>query len=391
MSNTVYILSAVRTPMGSFGGTLSSVTATQLGAAAIKGALEKANVSANDVQEVLMGNVLSANLGQAPARQAAKFAGIPDACECTTINKVCASGAKSIALGAQSILLGNADLVVAGGMESMSNTPYYLSKARFGAKLGHETMIDGLVQDGLWDVYHNYHMGNAAENTAKTYNITREQQDAYAIASYQRAQKAWKENKFENEIVPVELGGKIPMSIDKDEEFLKVNFDKIPTLKPVFIKDGTVTAANASTLNDGAGAVVLASEAYVKKHQLKPIAKLLASSDFAQAPEWFTTAPSQAIPKAIDKAGLSIDQIDYFEMNEAFAVVSIVNNQILGLNAEKVNAWGGAVALGHPLGASGTRIVATLLNVMQHENMKYGVAAICNGGGGSTALVFEKL
>jgi acetyl-CoA C-acetyltransferase len=391
MSNIVYILSAVRTPMGSFGGTLSSVSATQLGAAAIKGALEKANVSANDVQEVLMGNVLSANLGQAPARQAAKFAGIPDACECTTINKVCASGAKSIALGAQSILLGNADVVVAGGMESMSNTPYYLSKARFGAKLGHETMIDGLVQDGLWDVYHNYHMGNAAENTAKTYNITREQQDAYAISSYQRAQKAWKENKFENEIVPVELGGKIPMSIDKDEEYLKVNFDKIPTLKPVFIKDGTVTAANASTLNDGAGAVVLASEAYVKKHQLKPIAKLLASSDFAQAPEWFTTAPSQAIPKAVAKAGLSLDQIDYFEMNEAFAVVSIVNNQLLGLDAEKVNAWGGAVALGHPLGASGTRIVATLLNVMQQENMKYGVAAICNGGGGSTALVFEKL
>ncbi len=390
MNKAVYILSAVRTPIGSFGGTLSSMSATQLGAVAIKGALEKAAVLPEQVQEVYMGNVLSAGLGQAPARQAAIFAGIPTACECTTINKVCASGAKAISLAALSIQSGAVDVAVAGGMESMSNVPYYLNKARFGIKLGNDTLVDGLVKDGLWDVYKDFHMGNAAELTAKEMRIDRVQQDEYAVSSYKKSAAAWEKGLFQQEIVPVELTGKIPMTIDRDEEYAKVNFDKIPSLKPVFIKDGTVTAANASTLNDGAAAVVLASEEYVKKHHLKPIAKLLSAADFAQDPEWFTTAPSKAIPLAIQKAGLSIDQIDFFEINEAFSVVSIANNNLLKLDTAKVNAWGGAVALGHPLGCSGTRIVATLLNVLQHHNGRYGVSAICNGGGGSTALVFER-
>jgi acetyl-CoA C-acetyltransferase len=390
MKKTIYILSAVRTPIGSFGGTLSSMSATQLGAIAIKGALKKANVQADQVQEVYMGNVLSAGLGQAPARQAAIFAGLPTSCECTTINKVCASGSKAISIGAQSILLGNADVVVAGGMESMSNVPYYLNKARFGIKLGNDTLVDGLVKDGLWDVYKDFHMGNAAEITATELKIDRAQQDEYAITSYKRAAEAWNKGAFNEEIIPVELSGRIPMTIDRDEEYSKVNFDKIPGLKPVFVKDGTVTAANASTLNDGASAVILASEEFVKKHNLKPIAKLLASADFAQDPEWFTTAPSKAIPLAIAKAGLTLDQIDFFEINEAFSVVSIANNNILKLDTNKVNPWGGAVALGHPLGCSGTRIVATLLNVLQQNNARYGVTGICNGGGGSTALVFER-
>jgi acetyl-CoA C-acetyltransferase len=390
MNTNVYILSAVRTPIGSFGGTLSSMSATQLGAITIKGALEKAHVLAEHVQEVYMGNVLSANLGQAPARQAAIFAGLPNACECTTINKVCASGAKAISLAALSIQHGDADVVVAGGMESMSNVPYYLNKARFGIKLGNDTLVDGLVKDGLWDVYKDFHMGNAAELTAKELHIDRTQQDEYAIGSYKKSAAAWEKGLFNPEIVPVELEGKIPMTIDRDEEYTKVNFDKIPALKPVFLKDGTVTAANASTLNDGAAAVVLVSEAYVKKHNLQPIAKLLSAADFAQEPEWFTTAPSKAIPLAIKKAGLSIDQIDFFEINEAFSVVSLANNKILQLDSAKVNPWGGAVALGHPLGCSGTRIVATLLNVLQQHNGRYGVSAICNGGGGSTALVFER-
>jgi acetyl-CoA C-acetyltransferase len=390
MNNNVYILSAVRTPIGSFGGTLSTMSATQLGAIAIKGALAKAQVLPEHVQEVYMGNVLSANLGQAPARQAAIFAGLPYACECTTINKVCASGAKAISLAALAIQHGDVDVAVAGGMESMSNVPYYLNKARFGIKLGNDTLVDGLVKDGLWDVYKDFHMGNAAELTAKELHIDRAQQDEYAIGSYKKAAAAWEKDLFHPEIVSVELEGKIPMTIDRDEEYTKVNFDKIPSLKPVFIKEGTVTAANASTLNDGAAAVVLVSEAYVKKHKLQPIAKLLAASDFAQEPEWFTTAPSKAIPLAIKKAGLSIDQIDFFEINEAFSVVSIANNKILQLDTAKVNLWGGAVALGHPLGCSGTRIVATLLNVLQQQKGRYGVSAICNGGGGSTALVFER-
>jgi len=390
MNKAVYILSAVRTPIGSFGGTLSSMSATQLGAVAIKGALAKANILPEQVQEVYMGNVLSASLGQAPARQAALFAGLSNACECTTINKVCASGSKAISLAALSIQSGAVDVVVAGGMESMSNVPYYLNKARFGIKLGNDTLVDGLVKDGLWDVYNDYHMGNAAELTAKEMNISREEQDAFAISSYKKASAAWDNNLFQEEIIPVELGGKIPMTIDRDEEYSKVNFDKIPSLKPVFIKDGTVTAANASTLNDGAASVVLVSEDFVKKHNLKPIAKLLAAADFAQDPAWFTTAPSKAIPLAIAKAGLSLDQIDFFEINEAFSVVSIANNQLLKLDTDKVNPWGGAVALGHPLGSSGTRIVSTLLNVLQHNKARYGVTAICNGGGGSTALVFER-
>jgi len=391
MSKTVYILSAARTPIGSFGGTLSSVSATQLGAAAIKGALEKAGVAPEHVQEVYMGNVLSANLGQAPARQAAKYAGLPDATECTTINKVCASGSKAISLAAMAIQSGNIHVAVAGGMESMSNVPHYLAKARFGTKLGNDTLVDGLIQDGLWDVYNNYHMGNAAELTAKELNISREQQDAYAISSYTKSADAWSKGLFNEEIVPVELPGKIPMTIDRDEEYSKVNFDKIPSLKPVFIKDGTVTAANASTLNDGAAAIVLASEEYVKQHNLQPIAKLLSSADFAQAPEWFTTAPSKAIPLAVEKAGLTMDQIDFFEINEAFSVVSLANNKILNLPESKVNIHGGAVALGHPLGCSGARIVVTLLNVLKNNHAKYGATGICNGGGGSTALVFERM
>lgn len=390
MKKNIYILSAVRTPIGSFGGTLSSMSATQLGAIAIKGALEKAHVSPEQVQEVYMGNVLSASLGQAPARQAAIFAGIPNACECTTINKVCASGSKAISLAALAIEHGDIDVAVAGGMESMSNVPYYLNKARFGIKLGNDTLVDGLVKDGLWDVYNDFHMGNAAELTASEMNIDRAQQDAFAISSYKKASAAWEKGAFKNEIIPVELSGKIPMTIDRDEEYSKVNFDKIPSLKPVFVKDGTVTAANASTLNDGAAAVVLASEEFVNKHNLKPIAKLLSAADFAQAPEKFTTAPSKAIPLAIAKAGLTIDQIDFFEINEAFSVVSIANNTLLKLDTNKVNPWGGAVALGHPLGCSGTRIVATLLNVLQENKARYGVTGICNGGGGSTALVFER-
>ncbi|HSZ73002.1 MAG TPA: acetyl-CoA C-acyltransferase [Cytophagaceae bacterium] len=391
MSKTVYILSAIRTPIGSFGGTLSSLSASQLGASAIKGALEKAGVAAEHVEEVYMGNVLSANLGQAPARQAAKFAGLPDATECTTINKVCASGSKAISLAALSILNGDAQLVIAGGMESMSNVPHYLAKARFGVKLGSDTLVDGLVKDGLWDVYNDYHMGNAAEDTAKEMNITREQQDAHAIASYNKSSEAWSKGLFQEEIIPIELPGKIPMTIDRDEEYSKVNFDKIPSLKPVFLKDGTVTAANASTLNDGAAAIVLASEEYVKKHNLKPIARLLAAADFAQAPERFTTSPAKAIPLAVAKAGLTMEKIDYFEINEAFSVVSIANNRLLKLPEEKINTRGGAVALGHPLGCSGARIVVTLLHVLKQNNAKYGATGICNGGGGATSLVFENL
>jgi acetyl-CoA C-acetyltransferase len=362
MSKTVYILSAARTPIGSFGGTLSAVSATQLGAVAIKGALEKAGIAPELVEEVYMGNVLSANLGQAPARQAAKFAGLPDSTECTTINKVCASGSKAISLAALAIQSGNIQLAVAGGMESMSNVPHYLAKARFGTKLGNDTLVDGLLKDGLWDVYNDFHMGNAAELTAKELHISREQQDAYAISSYTKSAEAWSKGLFNEEIVPVVLPGKIPMTIDRDEEYSKVNFDKISSLKPVFTKDGTVTAANASTLNDGAAAIVLASEEFVKQHNLKPIAKLLAAADFAQQPEWFTTAPSKAIPLAVKKAGLTMDQIDFFEINEAFSVVSLANNKILNLPEHKVNINGGAVALGHPLGCSGARIVVTLLH-----------------------------
>ncbi len=388
----VVIVAAVRTPIGSFGGTLSGFSATQLGGFAIKAAVEKAGLKPAHIQEVYMGNVLSANLGQAPATQAAKYAGLPDL-PTTTINKVCASGTKAIMLAAQSIALGQNDIVVAGGMESMSNVPYYLDKARNGYRLGHGQVTDGLVKDGLWDVYNDYHMGSAAELCAETCKITREDQDNFAIASYKRAQTAQIEGKFKSEIIAIEVKnrkGEITL-IDSDEEPTSVNFDKIPTLKPVFKKDGTVTAANASTLNDGAAALVLMSADKAKELGIKPLAKVLSYADAQQAPEWFTTAPSKAIPLALSRANLSTKDVDIFEINEAFAVVSLANNQELKLNENKVNVNGGAVAIGHPLGASGARIVVTLISVLQQNKGKIGVAGICNGGGGASAIVIENL
>jgi acetyl-CoA C-acetyltransferase len=388
----VVIVSAVRTPIGSFGGILSGFSATQLGALAIKAAVVRAGIKTADVQEVYMGNVLSANLGQAPATQAAKFAGLPDV-PSTTINKVCASGTKAIMLAAQSIALGQNDVVVAGGMESMSNVPYYLDKARTGYRLGHGQLTDGLLKDGLWDVYNDYHMGSAAELCASECNISREEQDAFAISSYKRAQAAQTAGKFTPEIVAVEVKdrkGEITL-IDKDEEPFAVKFDKIPGLKPVFKKDGTVTAANASTLNDGAAALVLMSADKAKELGLKPLARILAYADAQQAPEWFTTAPSKAIPLALQRAEKTISDVDFFEINEAFSVVSLANNKELGLTEDKVNVNGGAVALGHPLGASGARIMVTLISVLAQNHGKIGVAGICNGGGGASAIVIENL
>jgi len=387
----VVIVSATRTPIGSFGGSLASLSATQLGAIVIKSAVEKAGLKPEHIQEVYMGNVLSANLGQAPATQAAIFAGL-SYLPATTVNKVCASGMKAIMLAAQSIALGQNEIVLAGGMESMSNVPYYLDKARNGYRLGNGQIIDGLIKDGLWDVYNDYHMGSAAELCAADCHISREEQDAFAIESYQRSQKAQSEGKFKNEITPVELKDKKGDVIlfSDDEEPKAVKFDKIPGLKPVFKKDGTVTAANASTLNDGAAAVILMSKDKADEMGIKPLAKIISYADAQQAPEWFTTAPSKAIPLALHRAGLSSDKIDYFEINEAFSVVSIANNQLLKLDPAKVNVNGGAVALGHPLGASGARIIITLLNVLQQNNGKYGAAGICNGGGGASAMVIEK-
>ena len=388
----VVIVAAVRTPVGSFGGTLSGFSATQLGGFAIKAAVEKAGIQPAQIQEVYMGNVLSANLGQAPATQAAKFAGLPDV-PATTINKVCASGTKAIMLAAQSIALGQNEIVVAGGMESMSNVPYYLDKARNGYRLGHGQITDGLVKDGLWDVYNDYHMGSAAELCASTCNITREDQDNFAVQSYQRAQAAQASGKFTEEIVAVEIKdrkGDITL-FNQDEEPNAVKFDKIPGLKPVFKKDGTVTAANASTLNDGAAALVLMSAEKAAELGIKPLAKILAYADAQQAPEWFTTAPSKAIPLALSRANLKTTDVDFFEINEAFSVVSLANNQELGLDGNKVNVNGGAVAIGHPLGASGARIVVTLLSVLAQNNGKIGVAGICNGGGGASAIVIENL
>jgi len=387
----VYIVSAVRTAIGSFGGSLSTIPATKLGAIAIKLALEKANVKVTEVNEVLMGNVLQANVGQAPARQASMYAGLPFSVACTTINKVCASGMKSIMLAAQSIMLGDNDVVVAGGMENMSQVPYYLDKARTGYKLGNGEIIDGLVKDGLTDVYNKYHMGNAAELCARVHNITREEQDAYAIESYKRAASAWAAGKFKEEIVPVQITQKKgePIMITEDEEYKNVKFEKIPELKPVFQQDGTVTAANASTLNDGAAVLVLMSKEKALSLRLKPIAIIKSYADAAQAPELFTTSPSKAIPKAIAKAGLQLSDISYVELNEAFSVVSLANMKILNLDPSKVNVNGGAVALGHPLGCSGARIIVTLINVLQQNKARYGVASICNGGGGASAMVIE--
>ncbi|MBD3750039.1 MAG: acetyl-CoA C-acyltransferase [Sphingobacteriales bacterium] len=388
----VYIVSAVRTPIGSFGGSLAAFSATQLGGFAIKSALEKAGIQPQQVQEVFMGNVLSANLGQAPATQAAKFAGLPDI-PTTSINKVCASGMKAVMLAAQSIANGDQDIIIAGGMESMSNVPYYIDKARSGYKLGHGQLTDGLIKDGLWDVYNDYHMGSAAELCATDCHISREDQDAYAIQSYERSQKAIAEGKFKAEIIPIEGKDRKGNStfINDDEEPANVKFDKIPGLRPVFKKDGTVTAANASTLNDGAAALVLMSKEKAKELGLKPLAKILAYADAQQAPEWFTTAPSKAIPKALQKAGLAVDDIDLFEINEAFSVVAIANNQELKLNPDKVNVNGGAVSMGHPLGCSGARIIVTLIHALQQNQGRLGVAGICNGGGGASAIVLENL
>ncbi|GAA3950795.1 acetyl-CoA C-acyltransferase [Pedobacter ginsengiterrae] len=388
----VVIVSAVRTAIGSFGGSLAQFSATQLGGFAIKAAVDQAGLKAEQIQEVYMGNVLSANLGQAPATQAAKFAGLPDL-PATTINKVCASGTKAIMLAAQSIANGNNDIIIAGGMESMSNVPYYLDKARNGYRLGHGQITDGLVKDGLWDVYNDYHMGSAAELCATDCNISREAQDNFAIESYKRAQAAQTSGKFASEIIAIEVRdrkGEITL-VDTDDEPTAVKFEKIPGLKPVFKKDGTITAANASTLNDGAAALVLMSAERAEALGIKPLAKILGFADAQQAPEWFTTAPSKAIPLALQKANIDIKNVDYFEINEAFSVVSIANNQILNLNDNQVNVNGGAVSLGHPLGASGARIVVTLLSVLKQNDGKIGVAGICNGGGGASALVIEKL
>ncbi|MCB0430086.1 MAG: acetyl-CoA C-acyltransferase [Flavobacteriales bacterium] len=390
----VYIVAATRTPMGSFNGALSSLSAPQLGAAAIKSAIEKAGIKPDQVQEVFMGNVLQAGLGQAPARQAAIFAGLSHNVPCTTVNKVCASGMKAIMLAAQSIMLGDNDVVVAGGMESMSNVPYYLPSARNGYRLGDGKLVDGLVFDGLTDVYNKYHMGNAAELCAKECKISREQQDAFTVESYQRATDAWSAGRFKDEVSPVSVPQRKgdPIVVGEDEEYKNVKLDKIPTLRPVFQPEGgSVTAANASTLNDGASALVLVSADKAKELGLKPLARIVSFADAAQAPEWFTTAPAKAIPKALSKAKLNVSDMDVWELNEAFAVVGIANMNELKLDPTKVNVNGGAVALGHPLGSSGSRIIVTLLHVLKQQGGKYGGAGICNGGGGASAMVIENL
>ena len=392
MSKKVVIVSAVRTPIGSFMGSLSTVPATQLGAIAIKGALDKIKLDPNLVDEVLMGNVVQAGNGQAPARQAAIFAGLPNTVACTTVNKVCASGMKAVMQAAQAIMAGDAEIVVAGGMENMSLIPHYVH-LRNGVKFGPTTMVDGMQKDGLTDAYDNNAMGVSADLCASEYKISREEQDAFAIQSYERSAKAWSAGKFDNEIVPVEIPQRRgePIIFSQDEEYSNVKLDKIPTLNAVFTKDGTVTAANASTINDGAAALVLMSEEKAKAMGLKPLAYIKSYADAAQEPKWFTTSPAKALPKALDKAGLTVADVDYFEFNEAFAVVGLANAKILGLDNDKVNVNGGAVSLGHPLGCSGARIIVTLINVLEQNNAKVGAAAICNGGGGASAIVIERI
>jgi len=391
MNKRVVIVSAVRTPIGSFMGGLSTVSAPKLGAIAIKGALDKISLDPNLVDEVFMGNVVQAGVGQAPARQAAIYAGLPDSVACTTINKVCASGMKSVMLGAQAIQCGDAEIVIAGGMENMSLIPHYMN-LRTGTKFGPSTMVDGMQKDGLTDAYDNNAMGVCADLCASEYKFTREDQDNYAIQSYTRSAKAWETGKFDNEIVPVAVPQRKgdPIIVSKDEEFTNVKIDRIPTLNAVFTKDGTVTAANASTINDGAAALVLMSEEKALSLGLKPLAYIKSYADAAQEPKWFTTSPSKALPKALEKVGLTTSQVDYFEFNEAFAVVGLANAKILGLDNDKVNVNGGAVSLGHPLGCSGARIIVTLLNVLEQNNGKIGAAAICNGGGGASAIVIER-
>src|SRR6476661_252779 len=393
MNKEVYIVSAVRTPIGSFGGVLKDLPAPRLGAIAIKAAIEKAGIKPEQVNEVLMGCVIQANLGQAPARQAARYAGLPDNVVCTTVNKVCASGMKAIAQGAQSILLGDADIVVAGGMENMSSVPFYVENLRWGNKYGNTSMIDGLAKDGLTDCYSNTAMGNAADHCASENVITRDEQDAFATESYKRSQAAWDNGKFSDEVVPVEIPSRKgdPVVVTKDEEPWNVKFDKIATLKPAFGKEGTVTAANASTMNDGAAAVVLMSSEKAKELGIKPLAIIRGYADAEQEPVWFTTTPSIAVPAAVKKAGLNMKDIDYVELNEAFSVVGIVNTRKMNLNPARVNVNGGAVSIGHPLGCSGARIIVTLINVLKHNNGKYGAAGICNGGGGASAMVLESV
>ncbi|MFA6152109.1 MAG: acetyl-CoA C-acyltransferase [Chitinophagaceae bacterium] len=387
----VFIVTAKRTPIGGFLGNFSEVSATELGAAAIKGTIDAVDIDPKNIDAVYMGNVLSANLGQSPARQASKSTGIADETDCTTVNKVCAAGMKATIIGAQQIQLGLEHLVVTGGMESMSNVPHYTNK-RKANKLGHETLIDGLLKDGLTDVYNDFHMGNATELCVEKYNLTREQQDEYALHSYEKATKATREGKFANEIIPFTLKRKHgAIIISEDEDIYKIIPEKVPKLKPTFVDGGTITAANASNLNDGAAALLLASKEAVEKYNLKPLAKIIGYADAAQAPEWFTTAPSIAIPKALERANLKLEDINFFEINEAYAAVALANQIELGLDPVKINVYGGAVALGHPLGASGARIICTLLSVLRQENGKYGVAAICNGGGGASAIVIENL
>lgn len=392
MNKKVVIVSAVRTPIGSFMGGLSSITAPKLGAAAIKGALEKIQLDPNLVNEVYMGNVVQAGVGQAPARQAAIFAGLSNEVACTTINKVCASGMKAVMLASQAIQCGDADIVIAGGMENMSLIPHYMN-LRSGTKFGPNTMVDGMQKDGLTDAYDNNAMGVSADLCANEYNISREEQDAFAIQSYKRSSEAWNSGKFNNEVIPVSVPQRKgdPIIISKDEEFSNVNLDKIPSLNPAFTKDGSVTAANASTINDGAAALILMSEEKALSLNLKPLAYVRSYADAAQEPKWFTTSPAKALPIALKKAGLTTSDVDFFEFNEAFSVVGLANSKILGLNNDKVNVNGGAVSLGHPLGCSGARIIVTLINVLEQNNAKIGAAAICNGGGGASAIVIEKI
>jgi acetyl-CoA C-acetyltransferase len=390
MANDVVIVSGCRTPIGSFMGSIASVPAQRLGALVIEESIRRANISKTDVQEVIMGNVLAAGLGQAPGRQAALFAGLPEGVECLTINKMCGSGLKAVMLGAQAIALGDADVVVAGGMENMSNTPYLLEKAREGFRMGHGKVIDSMIRDGLWDVYNDFHMGNAAEICAKECSIPREAQDEFAVQSYKRAQESWKEGRFKAEVVPVILRGKQgDTTVDQDEEPFKTNFDKIPKLKPAFTPDGTVTAANASKINDGAAALVLMSAAKATSLGVKPLAKIVAQASAAKKPEWFTTAPADVISKVLGKAKLTVKDIDLFEVNEAFSVVALAVKNLAGIDAAKLNVNGGAVALGHPIGASGARILVTLLNALQQRTMKRGLAAICIGGGEASAVIVE--
>jgi acetyl-CoA C-acetyltransferase len=393
MNKLVYIVSAVRTPMGSFGGVLKDVPATQLGATVIKAAIEKAGISPGQVNEVLMGCVIQSNLGQAPARQAARAAGLPDNVVCTTVNKVCASGMKAIAQGAQSILLGDSDVVVAGGMESMSNVPFYVENLRWGNKYGSTGLIDGLQKDGLTDCYSNFAMGCAADICAAENQVSREEQDAFAVESYKRSHAAWENGRFQEEVVPVQIPSKKgdPVVVSKDEEPWNVKFDKIASLKPAFGKEGTVTAANASTMNDGAAAVVLMSKEKADELGVKPLAVIRGYADAEQEPTWFTTTPSIAVPVAVKRAGIQMSDVDYVELNEAFSVVGIVNTKKMNLDPARVNVNGGAVSLGHPLGCSGARIIVTLINVLKQNNGRYGAAGICNGGGGASAMVIERV